>query len=138
MSTVVKDTDRPVISGEQLTEINQKLDLVTQSLSVLSAQVNYLMERAEVERQRQQMWDDLFADLKPVLNDLYAATEEQLGEMQQFVTLDDIPELVKRLARNTRTLNEMLDLLESAHAFVKDASPLTRDMIPKPPTAWPS
>lgn len=52
MSTVVKDTDCPVISGEQLTEINQKLDLVTQSLSVLSAQVNYLMERAEVERQR--------------------------------------------------------------------------------------
>lgn len=129
MSTVVMDTDRPVVHGDQLAEINQKLDLLTQSLSVLSAQVNYLMERAEMERRRQQMWDDLFADLKPVVNDLYAATEEQLGEMQQFVTLDDILELVKRLARNTRTLNEMLNLLESAHDFVKDASPLTKDMM---------
>ena len=129
MSTVVLDTDRPVAHSEQLTEINQKLDLMAQSLSVLSAQVNYLMERAEIERQRQQMWDNLFADLKPVLNDMYAATEEQLSEMQQFVTLDDILELVKRLARNTRTLNEMLDLLESAHDFIKDASPLTKDMM---------
>jgi uncharacterized protein YjgD (DUF1641 family) len=123
------DADRPVARSEQLAEINQKLDLLAQSIGVLGAQVNYLMERAEAERRRQQMWDDLFADLKPVLNDMYAATEEQLSEMQQFVTLDDILELVKRLARNTRTLNEMLDLLESAHDFVKDASPLTKEMM---------
>jgi uncharacterized protein YjgD (DUF1641 family) len=123
------DADRPVARSEQLAEINQKLDLLAQSIGVLGAQVNYLMERAEAERRRQQMWDDLFADLKPVLNDMYAATEEQLSEMQQFVTLDDILELVKRLARNTRTLNEMLDLLESAHDFVKDASPLTKEMV---------
>ncbi len=129
MSTVVMDADRPVARSEQLAEINQKLDLLAQSIGVLGAQVNYLMERAEAERRRQQMWDDLFADLKPVLNDMYAATEEQLSEMQQFVTLDDILELVKRLARNTRTLNEMLDLLESAHDFVKDASPLTKEMM---------
>jgi len=123
------DADRPAARSEQLAEINQKLDLLAQSIGVLGAQVNYLMERAEAERRRQQMWDDLFADLKPVLNDMYAATEEQLSEMQQFVTLDDILELVKRLARNTRTLNEMLDLLESAHDFVKDASPLTKEMV---------
>ncbi|GIV67203.1 DUF1641 domain-containing protein [Caldilinea sp.] len=129
MSTVVMDADRPAARSEQLAEINQKLDLLAQSIGVLGAQVNYLMERAEAERRRQQMWDDLFADLKPVLNDMYAATEEQLSEMQQFVTLDDILELVKRLARNTRTLNEMLDLLESAHDFVKDASPLTKEMV---------
>ncbi len=129
MSTVVMDADRPVARSEQLAEINQKLDLLAQSIGVLGAQVNHLMEQAEAERRRQQMWDDLFADLKPVLNDMYAATEEQLSEMQQFVTLDDILELVKRLARNTRTLNEMLDLLESAHDFIKDASPLTKEMM---------
>ena len=41
---------------------------------------------------------------------MYAVAETQLEEMQQFVTLDDVMELVKRLARNTRTLNEMLVL----------------------------
>ena len=38
-------------------------------------------------------------------------------------------ELVKRLARNTRNLNDMLDTLESAQDFVHDAAPLTKDMM---------
>lgn len=129
MSTLVMDTERPIIRTDQLAEISQKLDLMAQSIGVLGAQVNYLMERAEADRRRQQMWDDLFTDLTPVVNDMYRVAETQLEEMQQFVTLDDVMELVKRLARNTRTLNDMLDTLESANDFIQDATPLTRDMM---------
>ncbi len=130
MSTLVMDTDRPTTrTVDQLAEINQKLDLMAQSIGVLGAQVNYLMERAEVDRRRQQMWDDLMADMTPVVNDIYQLAETQLDEMQHFVTLDDIMELAKRLARNTRTLNEMLDTLESANDFIRDAAPLTKDMM---------
>ncbi len=130
MSTLVMDTDRPTARPvDQLAEISQKLDLMAQSISVLGAQVNYLMERAEADRRRQQTWDDLLADLTPVANDIYRVAETQLDEMQQFVTLDDIAELAKRLARNTRTLNQMLDTLESANDFIRDAAPLTKDMM---------
>lgn len=130
MSILVMDTDRPTTrSVDQLAEISQKLDLMAQSIGVLGAQVNYLMERAEVDRRRQQMWDDLVADMTPVVNDIYQLAETQLDEMQHFVTLDDIMELAKRLARNTRTLNEMLDTLESANDFIRDAAPLTKDMM---------
>jgi uncharacterized protein YjgD (DUF1641 family) len=124
------DADRPTTrTVDQLAEISQKLDLMAQSISVLGAQVNYLMERAEADRRRQQTWDDLLADLTPVANDIYRVAETQLDEMQQFVTLDDIVELAKRLARNTRTLNQMLDTLESANDFMRDAAPLTKDMM---------
>jgi uncharacterized protein YjgD (DUF1641 family) len=124
------DADRPTTRAvDQLVEISQKLDLMAQSISVLGAQVNYLMERAEADRRRQQVWDDLLADLTPVANDIYHLAETQLDEMQQFVTLDDIMELAKRLARNTRTLNEMLDTLESANDFMRDVAPLTKDMM---------
>ena len=129
MSTVVMDTDKPINRSDQLAEISQKLDLMAQSIGVLGAQVNYLMERAEVNRRRQQTWDDLFEDLTPVVNDVYQVAETQLEEMQQFVTLDDVMELVKRLARNTRNLNDMLDTLESAQDFIRDAAPLTKDMM---------
>ncbi|GIK72455.1 MAG: hypothetical protein BroJett021_14430 [Chloroflexota bacterium] len=130
MSTLVMDADRPTTrTVDQLAEISQKLDLMAQSISVLGAQVNYLMERAEADRRRQQTWDDLLADLTPVANDIYRVAETQLDEMQQFVTLDDIVELAKRLARNTRTLNQMLDTLESANDFMRDAAPLTKDMM---------
>jgi uncharacterized protein YjgD (DUF1641 family) len=124
------DSDRPTTrTADQLTEIGQKLDMMAQSIGVLGAQVNYLMERADADRRRQQMWDDLLADLTPVVNDIYQLAETQLDEMQHFVTLDDIMELAKRLARNTRTLNEMLDTLESANDFIRDAAPLTKDMM---------
>lgn len=130
MSTLVMDADRPTTrTVDQLAEISQKLDLMAQSISVLGAQVNYLMERAEADRRRQQTWDDLLADLTPVANDIYRVAETQLDEMQQFVTLDDIVELAKRLARSTRTLNQMLDTLESANDFMRDAAPLTKDMM---------
>lgn len=129
MSTVVMDTDKPVSRTDQLAEISQKLDLMAQSIGVLGAQVNYLMERAEADRRRQQTWDDLFEDLTPVVNDVYQIAETQFEEMQQFVTLDDVMELVKRLARNTRNLNDMLDTLESAQDFIRDAAPLTKDMM---------
>ncbi len=129
MSTVVMDMDKPVSRIDPLAEISQKLDLMAQSIGVLGAQVNDLMERAEADRRRQQTWDDLFEDLTPVVNDMYQVAETQLEEMQQFVTLDDVMELVKRLARNTRNLNEMLDTLESAQDFLRDAAPLTKDMM---------
>lgn len=129
MSTVVMDTDKPISRNDQLAEISQKLDLMAQSIGVLGAQVNYLMEHAEADRRRQQTWDDLFEDLTPVVNDVYQIAETQFEEMQQFVTLDDVMELVKRLARNTRNLNDMLDTLESAQDFIRDAAPLTKDMM---------
>ena len=86
MSTVVMDTDKPISRTDQLAEISQKLDLMAQSIGVLGAQVNYLMERAEADRRRQQTWDDLFEDLTPVVNDMYHVAETQFEEMQQFVT----------------------------------------------------
>lgn len=131
MSSVVMDSAvAPTVGrGDQLAQIDQKLDLLTQSMQVMAQQVNYLMVEAEDSRRRQRVWEDLFADMQPVVKDIYDLAEEQLEEMQDFVQLDDVLALVKRLARNTRTLNEMMDMLESARDFVQDAAPLTREMV---------
>jgi uncharacterized protein YjgD (DUF1641 family) len=114
---------------DQLGEISRKLDLLTQSMLVLGQQVNYLQEQAEIDRRRRQEWDDLFADLGPVAKDMYAAAEEQLEEVQQFVQLEDMLALLKRLARNTHNINTLLDSLESGLDFVRDAAPLSKDMM---------
>jgi uncharacterized protein YjgD (DUF1641 family) len=133
MSTLVMDSsvapERAPKDADQLAEISRKLDLLTQSMLVLGQQVHYLQEQAENNRRRQQEWDDLMADLGPVAKDMYAAAEEQLEEVQQFVQLEDMLTLVKRLARNTRNINTLLDALESGLDFVQDAAPLTKDMM---------
>ena len=135
MSTLVMDSSVAPASaplaerGDQLGEISCKLDLLTQSMLVLGQQVNYLQEQAEISRRRQQTIDDLLTDLTPVVKDMYKAAEEQLAEMQQFVQLEDLTLLAKRVARNTRNIDEVLDYLESGLDFVHDAAPLTKDIM---------
>ena len=131
MSTLVMDSSVAPLAerGDQLGEISRKLDLLTQSMMVLGQQVNCLQEQAETSRRRQQTIDDLLADLTPVVKDMYKAAEEQLAEMQQFVQLEDLTLLAKRVARNTRNIDEVLDYLESGLDFVHDAAPLTKDMM---------
>ena len=131
MSTLVMDSSVAPLAerSDQLEEISRKLDLLTQSMMVLGQQVNYLQEQAEISRRRQQTIDDLLADLTPVVKDMYKAAEEQLAEMQQFVQLEDLTLLAKRVARNTRNIDEVLDYLESGLDFVHDAAPLTKDMM---------
>ena len=48
---------------------------------------------------------------------------------RHYVQLEDVASLAKRLARNTRTFNELLDQVESASDFVKDFAPLSQDMV---------
>lgn len=137
MSTLVMDTISDEAAGmdaaperaDPWSEINRKLDLLAQSVAGLGRQVSYLQAQAEDGRRRQQEWDDLLADLGLVAKDMYAAAEDQLAEVQQFVQLEDMLALVKRLARNTANLNMLLDALESGLDFVQDAAPLTRDMM---------
>lgn len=118
-----------VAEPTQLADISQKLDALTQQVAALSDQVQYLRERAYEQYRRQQERDELMEDLTPISRELFSVVVEQLEEIQSYVQLEDILFLLKRLARNTRTFNEMLDQLESLQDFVKDASPLTKDMF---------
>lgn len=105
-----------------LAALNRKLDL-------LSTQVAFLAEEAENARRRRMMWNDLAADLSPVVRDVYGVAEEEFASLRPHVEMDDLLYLLRRLARNVRTFNEMLDQLESAKDFLADAAPLTREMI---------
>ena len=52
---------------------------------------------------------------------------EQLDEVESYVQLEDVLRLAKRLARNTRNLEQMLDQMESLAELGRDFSPLTQD-----------
>ena len=118
-----------VMEVSQLEALNAKLDALTGQLSGLTEQVTYLREKAYKDTRRQQSMDELMEDATPVVQDMYNMTVDQLEEIQSYVALEDITHLLKRLARNTRTFTGMLDQLESAQDFVKDAAPLVNDMM---------
>lgn len=105
-----------------LADLNEKLDR-------LATQVEFLTEEALRQKRRQQEWDELKDDLIPIGNDLFRLTVQQLEEVEQHAQIEDILRLFKRLLRNTRNLEQMLDQMEGMAELWHDVSPLTRDMI---------
>jgi len=109
---------------EVMLELNRKMDL-------LSAQVQFLTEQAQAaERQRAER-AELMRDLTPIVNDAYRLTVEQLEEVEQYVDLNDLLRLLKRLLRNGRNFDNLLDQIESALDLVETVGPLSDEAFGK-------
>lgn len=105
-----------------LLELNQKLDR-------LSTQVTFLTEEAQRQKQQQAEWDDLKSDLRLTANELYRLTVEHLQEVEPFVQSEDLLRLFKRLMRNTRNFESLLDQVESFLELWQEAEPLSREAL---------
>lgn len=112
--------DEKVVNDQSLEELNRKVDALTE-------QIAFLTEEARQERRRRQEWDELKNDLTPIAGDLYRVTVRELAEVDGYFSSEDVLRLVKRLIRNTRNMEQMLDQLESFAAIWQDAGPLTQD-----------
>ena len=70
-------------------------------------------------------------DVMPIVNDAFRLTVEQLEEVQEYVDLGDLLRLLKRLLRNGRNIDKMLDQLESMMDLVQTVGPLTDSAFEK-------
>jgi uncharacterized protein YjgD (DUF1641 family) len=102
---------------QALTELNAKVDALT-------AQVAYLAEEARLQQRRRQEWDELKNDMTPVVTELYNLSVRQLDEVESYVQLEDIIRLLKRLMRNTRNLDQLLDQMESFGDLMREVGPI--------------
>jgi uncharacterized protein YjgD (DUF1641 family) len=112
------------VAGPSLAELNQKLDLLT-------AQVQFLTEQAQIaERQRQER-AELTGDLMRVGNEAFALAVEQFEEVQEYVDLADLLRLLKRLLRNGPTFEKLLNQLESIMDLVDTVGPMGDEAFSK-------
>jgi uncharacterized protein YjgD (DUF1641 family) len=100
-------------------------------LDELSAQVAFLAEQARDTARRQQERAELMHDLLPIANDAVGLVTEQLDEIQGYVDLSDLLRLLKRLLRNGRNLDRMLDQLESLMDLAQTIGPLSDSIFEK-------
>jgi uncharacterized protein YjgD (DUF1641 family) len=107
-----------------LQELNQKIDLLTTQVAYLSEQAQ-LVERQRLERA------ELVRDITPLANQAFELAVEQLEEVQEYIDLDDLLRLFKRVLRNGRNLEKMLDQLEGLADLVETLSPLADDAFGK-------
>ncbi len=106
------------MEDQALVALNEKLD-------ALSRQVAYLTEQAQLAERERQSRAELMRDLSPIVNDGFRLATEQLEEIQEYVDLGDLLRILKRLLRNGRNLEVMLDQLESLMDLAQTAGPLT-------------
>jgi uncharacterized protein YjgD (DUF1641 family) len=107
-----------------LQELNQKIDLLTTQVAYLSEQAQ-LAERQRLERA------ELVRDITPLANQAFELAVEQLEEVQEYIDLDDLLRLFKRVLRNGRNLEKMLDQLEGLVDLIGTVSPLADDAFGK-------
>ncbi len=107
-----------------LTELHQKVD-------ALAREVAYLGEQARLAERQRQDRAELMSDLTPVANHAFRLTMEQLEEIQDYVDLSDLLRLFKRLLRNGRNFERMLDQLESLVDLADTLGPLADEVFAK-------
>jgi uncharacterized protein YjgD (DUF1641 family) len=105
-------------------ELNQKIDLLT-------AQVGYLTEQAQINERQRNERSELMRDITPLANQAFTLAVEQLEEVQEYIDLGDLMRLFKRLLRNGRNLEKMLDQLESLTDLLETVGPLADDAFGK-------
>jgi uncharacterized protein YjgD (DUF1641 family) len=111
--------------------MDQQLADLTQKIETLTAQVQYLTEQAQIAERERQSRAELMRDLVPVANDAFRLTVEQLEEVQENVSLNDLLRLFKRLLRNGRNIEKMLDQLESLMDLIETMGPLSNEAFAK-------
>lgn len=111
---------QPEVSAESLADLHDKLDALT-------AQVAFLAEEARQQRRQRQEWLELRDDMTPVAMEMYQLAVSQLSEVEPHVQFEDILHLFKRLLRNTRNLEQMLDQFESLAEMGSTLSPLSQE-----------
>ena len=109
---------------QSIVELNQKIDSLT-------AQVAYLAEQAKISERQRQERSELIHDLTPIANQAFEITVDQLEEVKGYIDLSDLLRLFKRLLRNGRNIEKILDQLESISELVETMSPMANDMFCK-------
>jgi uncharacterized protein YjgD (DUF1641 family) len=100
---------------QQIEDINKKLDFIT----------GYIRQQ---ERQQRE-WEELKADLTVIGKDIFQTAVRELDEVSYSFDTNDLLFLLKKLLRNTRNISRLLDEVESVSDFLKDATPLSKQIF---------
>jgi len=99
---------------EQINDLNRKTDMI---LEEMFAQRNSRIEK-----------EDLIKDISLVGKDIFAHSVTVLDRAGVELDGEALTALLIKLVRNIGTFNQMMDTLESVTDFMKDASPIVKQV----------
>ena len=99
----------------QITELNQKVDL--------------LLEYVNEQRLKTNQLEDLVSDLSIVGKDVYDTTVEELNDRMVKIDPDQVKNIGLRLLSNIDNIAKALEIFESLSDLAKDAMPIVNEVI---------
>ena len=93
-------------------------------LSDIRNKLDFVVEKMREHERRQREIQELKTDMTLIAKDLFQSAAVELDEVAQHFDTKDLLHLLKKLLRNTRNLNKMLDQIESTSDLIHDAAPL--------------
>ena len=99
---------------QQIDDINRKLDII--------------LEEVFAQKQNRESINDLMDDLSIVGKDAFKNTVKELDRAGVEVDGDALKGTAIRLIRNIDNINDFLDTLESINDFLRDATPIARQV----------
>ncbi|HNR68763.1 MAG TPA: DUF1641 domain-containing protein [bacterium] len=102
---------------------------MNKDLELLHQKVDFLTEQVMQSQRRQQDWLELKNDLTPIANDLLRSIIAELEQISPYFSSDDLLFLLKKVLRNTRQFITLIEQLESASDFVRDAVPISKEVF---------
>lgn len=98
-------------------------------IALLHKKLDYLTEQMDAQRQKQESIEALMQDFTPVANQMFHLTIHELDEIGEDFTLEDLLFLLKRLLRDTRKINGLLDQLDSLIDFSREIGMIGKPMV---------
>lgn len=99
---------------QQINDINRKLDII--------------LEEVFAQKQNREAINDLVDDVSIIGKDVFKTTVIELDRAGVEVDSEALKGTAIRLVRNIDNLNEFLDTLESINDFMRDVSPIIRQV----------
>ncbi len=103
-------------------ELQQELKSIHEKLDFLTGQ---LKQQQQYQREMKELKDDLGL----ISKDMFNAAVVELEDVAPYFDTGDIVHLLKRLLRNVRNLNKMMEHLESAQDLFADLQPLGKQVF---------
>ena len=117
----------PTTVEERLERLETRLERLSEQFERVAERLDVVVEMAERQHAAALERQDLARALQPVMHDAYAVLVDELSDMEQVLTQEELITLVRRLAWNVRNLNRALDALESMADLVDAMGPIVHD-----------
>ncbi len=98
-------------------------------LALLHAKLDHLTELVEHQHHRLEQVEDLTADVMPLTTQVIKAATDELADVGDACTPEDLVLLVKRVLQATRLLTDLLGRAEGAIELVDEVLPLSQQMV---------